>query len=186
MRTTAFGSRTRAPAASVTVVAVALLMLAVTGCTGKPQSRPEPTATGTPVAAEESQRLVQDYLDAMGAKDVDKGRAQLCPATQEIFDASATGPNGDFAESFLVERAEIVDSRTVPVGHEVTATVTAAVGSDTIRVGLVFTVTPTGTGDGVWCIHDETATEADQDSDTGPVGGPGTSPAGGPGAAPRD
>nr|WP_123602707.1 hypothetical protein [Micromonospora sp. Llam0] len=213
MRTSALRMRTRAlPARSVAVGALALLTLTATGCTGSPQPQPGPGPTGTdgPVGAEESRRLVQDYLDAMATKDVDKGRAQLCTATQEIFDASATGPNGDFAESLLVERAEIVDSRPVPVGHEVTATVTAAVGSitlragaETVRVSLVFTVTPAGSGDGGWCIHDETATpdqpsdtdpgDTDADADPGdaaadadPAGAPGTAPAGRGAAAPPD
>ncbi|MFV2105273.1 hypothetical protein [Micromonospora sp. LOL_015] len=195
MRTSALRMRTRAvPGRSVAVGVVALLTMTATGCTGDPEPQPEPTGTDVPVGAEESRRLVQDYLDAMVAKDLDKGRAQLCAATQEIFDASATGPNGDFAESLLVERAEIVASQPVPVGHEVTTTVAAAVGSTTLRVSLVFTVTPAGSGDGGWCIHDETATP-DQPGDTGPgdvdvdaapAGAPGTAPAGGSAAAPPD
>ncbi|MFV2083205.1 nuclear transport factor 2 family protein [Micromonospora sp. LOL_021] len=200
MRTSALRMRTRAlPACGMAVGALALLTSTATGCTVSPQPQPEPTGTDVPIGAEESRRLVQDYLDAMVAKDLDKGRAQLCAATQEIFDASATGPNGDFAESLMVERAEIVAGRPVPVGHEVTATVTAAVGSttlragaETIRVSLVFTVTPAGSGDGGWCIHDETATPdqpgdagpADADVDAAPAGAPGAAPAGGSGAAP--
>jgi|GEM_PF-1890389 len=202
MRTSALRMRTRAlPARGMAVGALALLTSTATGCTVSPQPQPGPTGTDVPVGAEESRRLVQDYLDAMVAKDLDKGRAQLCAATQDIFDASATGPNGDFAESLMVERAEIVASRPVPVGHEVTAAVTAAVGSttlragsETLRVSLVFTVTPAGSGDGGWCIHDETATP-DQPGDTGPgdvdvdaapAGAPGTAPAGGSAAAPPD
>ncbi|MFY1651209.1 hypothetical protein ACN27J_09965 [Solwaraspora sp. WMMB762] len=202
MRTSALRMRTRAlPARGMAVGALALLTSTATGCTVSPQPQPGPTGTDVSVGAEESRRLVQDYLDAMVAKDLDKGRAQLCAATQDIFDASATGPNGDFAESLMVERAEIVASRPVPVGHEVTATVTAAVGSttlragsETLRVSLVFTVTPAGSGDGGWCIHDETATP-DQPGDTGPgdvdvdaapAGAPGTAPAGGSAAAPPD
>ncbi|MFV2009075.1 MULTISPECIES: hypothetical protein [unclassified Micromonospora] len=197
MRTSALRMRTRAvPGRSVAVGVVALLTMTATGCTGDPEPQPEPTGTDVPVGAEESRRLVQDYLDAMVAKDLDKGRAQLCAATQEIFDASATGPNGDFAESLLVERAEIVASQPVPVGHEVTTTVAAAVGSTTLRVSLVFTVTPAGSGDGGWCIHDETATpdqpgdtgpgDVDVDVDAAPAGAPGTAPAGGSAAAPPD
>ncbi|WJK36892.1 hypothetical protein [Solwaraspora sp. WMMA2065] len=194
MRTSALRMRTRSlPACGMAVGTLALLISTATGCTVSPQPQPEPTGTDVPIGAEESRRLVQDYLDAMVAKDLDKGRAQLCAATQEIFDASATGPNGDFAESVMVEQGEIVASRPVPVGHEVTATVTAAVGSTTLRAGpetiqvrLVFTVTPVGAGDGDWCIHDETTAPTDQPSGAGtaPASGPPPAPAGEPGTAP--
>ncbi|MFY1637375.1 hypothetical protein ACN27F_29585 [Solwaraspora sp. WMMB335] len=154
-----------------TLAVLAVLGLAAAGCTAGPAPAPisAPSATVPPAGSVESHELVQNYLDAMRAKDVDQGRAQLCAATQEIFDASATGPNGDFAESFSVSRAEVTGSRRVAVGHEVTATVAITSGAGSTAVDLVFTVTPADFDAGDWCIHDETAAPAGGPSATPPV-----------------
>jgi hypothetical protein len=147
-------SRVRAAAAPLVGLAVLL-----SGCTtggAAPTPPTAATATATPAAGgAEAEEPVRGYLDAMRAKDVAQGRAQLCPATREIFDTSATGPGGDFAEGFTVTRAWIDDSRPVAVGYQVTATVTVAVADATSEVGLLFTVTPAG--DDSWCIQDETS-----------------------------
>ncbi|MDG4765195.1 hypothetical protein O7632_13980 [Solwaraspora sp. WMMD406] len=131
-------------------------LLLTAGCTADPA--PVPSGTPTPVrpaGQDQARQVVHDYLDAMRAKDVALGRAQLCPATQLIFDSSATSANGDFAPHFTVPEAEITDTRQVPVGHEVTATVTVATGTVVTPVELLFTVTPVDDGES-WCIHDET------------------------------
>lgn len=129
------------------------------GCTTGAAGSAQPSATTATAAPTdgraEAEEPVHGYLDAMRAKDVERGRAQLCPATREIFDTSATGPGGDFAEEFTVTQARIVDSRPAAVGYQVTATVTVAVADTISEVGLLFTVTPTS--EGSWCIHDETS-----------------------------
>ncbi|WFE29487.1 hypothetical protein O7623_09975 [Solwaraspora sp. WMMD791] len=143
--------------------ASAVLALSISGCTadGSAPQTPAPSAAQSPSGQGESEAVVHAYLDAMRSKDVAQGRAQFCPATQPIFEASATGPNGDFAEEFTVPQAEIVGTRQTTVGYEVTTRVTVVTGSTTVPVELVFTVTPAD--DGTWCIHDETSRAADPD-----------------------
>ena len=140
----------------VTAALLAGCTLALAGCTVDPPEPPELAPTESDDGRAQAEEPVRDYLDAMRAKDVEQGRAQLCPATQEIFDASATGPSGDFAERFTVPQTQVVDTRPVAVGFEITATVTVAAADATSDVELVFTVTPAD-ADG-WCIHDETST----------------------------
>ncbi|MFY1699074.1 nuclear transport factor 2 family protein [Solwaraspora sp. WMMA2101] len=147
----------------VALPAFVVLVLPISGCTTDapaPQT-PTPSAAQTPTGQGESEAVVHAYLDAMRSKDVAQGRAQFCPATQPIFEASATGPNGDFAEEFTVPQAEIAGTRQTTVGYEVTTRVTVVTGGTTVPVELVFTVTPAD--DGTWCIHDETSRAADPD-----------------------
>lgn len=151
----------------VTAALLAGCALALAGCTADPPEPPAPAPIEPDDGQAAAEEPVRDYLDAMRAKDVEQGRAQLCPATQEIFDTSATGPGGDFAERFTVPAAQVVDTRAVTVGFEVTAAVTVAVADATTDVELVFTVTPTGE-DG-WCIHDETGSSPAADSTVQPA-----------------
>jgi hypothetical protein len=109
---------------------------------------PDPVAEG----AAPSRQRVQDYLDAMRAKDVAQGRSQLCPGLHRAFDQAATGPNGDFARHFTVPAARILEVRARGGKQEVLASVTVAVGRRTAARSLRFTVAK---GEAGWCIDSE-------------------------------
>jgi len=143
-------------AASV-IATLVVLPLAVTACTDEPELTTAPTSAAPPAGTEESRSLVQNYLDAMRVKDVDQGRVPLCSAMVDMFDTSATGPAGDFADHFTVPAAEIIEIRPVDGGHEVDTAVTVVAGSERERVDLVFTVVADGDG---WCIADESLAES--------------------------
>jgi hypothetical protein len=136
---------------------VAIMPLTVTGCglRGRPHSVPTPDATPSEDAGAKSRDRVQNYLDAMRAKDVTKGRAQLCPEMYEIFDKSATGANGDFADHFTVRVVAITDVRPSGGNHQVRANVTVTASGQSLPVNLLFTVTRAA---GDWCIAGETPT----------------------------
>ncbi|HEX2771361.1 MAG TPA: hypothetical protein VHN18_02885 [Micromonosporaceae bacterium] len=115
-----------------------------------------PRASAAPDAVAEgagpSRERVQQYLDAMRAKDVRKGRTQLCPVLHPVFDQAATGPNGDFARHFTVPVATIVDVRARGGKQEVVASVTVSTGGRRMVRALKFTVARGDTG---WCIDGE-------------------------------
>lgn len=119
----------------------------------------EPTAAGDvevsdPVAegAAPARERVQHYLDAMRAKDVDKGRRQLCPVLHAGFDQSATGANGDFGRHFTVPAATIVSARPRGGKHEVVTSVTVSTGGRGLQRSVLFTVARDKAG---WCIDGE-------------------------------
>jgi hypothetical protein len=135
------------------VAAVALLG----GCDligGEKSSAPTSLAAPDAVAegAAPSRERVQQYLDAMRAKDVRKGRTQLCPVLHAGFDQSATGPNGDFARHFTVRAATIVDVRRNGGKHEVVASVTVSADGRRMVRALKFSV---ARGEAGWCIDGE-------------------------------
>ncbi|WP_435831132.1 Rv0361 family membrane protein [Polymorphospora rubra] len=137
-----------------------LLGAALAGCGDSGSDEP------TPDAGERARERVQAYLDAMKAKDVAAGRAQLCAAMQATFDRIATGPNGDFAAHFTVPDATIDGVRAEGAHQLVDATVTVAVAGEPGPVGLVFTVTLV---DGHWCISDEVPAPAPKPDDEAPT-----------------
>ncbi|RKN51320.1 hypothetical protein [Micromonospora endolithica] len=137
------------------VLALAVLPSALLGCgiVGDDEKPAEkPGRAPAEEAAAKSRERVQAYLDAMTAKDVAAGRSQLCAALHQSFDASATGPNGDFADHFQVPQAEIVDVRAGGLGQQVSASVSVTVGSRKVTRALLFTVTRDGAD---WCIAGE-------------------------------
>lgn len=149
----------------VPAAAVALVVPVLAGCgtdDGPGGGGPSPED-----AAAEARQRVQSYLDAVKAKDVAAGRAQLCPVLHESFDQVATGPNGDFAEHFTVSAAVITDVRVRDSDHEIGAAVTVSGRPDPI--GLRFTVTRT---EGGWCIADEVPVDAGQPAGLDAGGGP--------------
>nr|MDT0662129.1 hypothetical protein [Micromonospora sp. DSM 115978] len=137
----------------VLVATTALAPLALAGCGLFGGSGPGPSGS-VPVddGADESRQLVQNYLDAMRAKDVATGRGQLCAAMHEAFDQGATGPNGDFAEHFDVADAEIVDIRPQDGGQAVSTAITVEASGEQIPARIMFVVSRTDAG---WCIADE-------------------------------
>mgnify|MGYP001492127279 CR=1 FL=1 len=134
--------------------ALAVLPLSLTGC-GLLGGGEGGSGGGAPVedGAEKARARVQAYLDAMAAKSVADGRAQLCTPLHESFDQAATGPNGDFADHFEVAQAEIVDIRAKGVDQEVSTSITVKVGERTSTARILFTV---ARADGEWCIAAET------------------------------
>lgn len=137
-----------------TAVAAAVLLGGCGLLDGSPE--PNPPAAGTPDAgadgAAQSRQLVQGYLDAMRAKDVAKGRLQLCSLLHPTFDQVATGPNGDFARHFTVRSATIVEVQPRAGKQEVLTAVTVAIGRRRISRALRFTVAKDGEA---WCIDGE-------------------------------
>lgn len=148
----------------VTLPAIVLVAvpLVLTGCglddpvrrEPEQSARPAPTTPGEN-GAERARARVQAYLDAMRSKNVDAGRAQLCPPMHAAFDAAATSPNGDFAGHFTVSATEIVDIRATgpdQPDQEVSTSVTVKVGDQTRSIRILFTVARAG---GQWCIAQE-------------------------------
>lgn len=136
----------------VTVIAAALVLpFALAGCgllgavAGEPGPPPED-------AAAKARERVQGYLDAMKAKDVTLGRAQLCQPMQASFDRAATGPNGDFAAHFTVVQTVITDVRANGGNQEVSTAITVTAPGQDAPIDILFTVTKTG---GQWCIAGE-------------------------------
>lgn len=127
---------------------LAIIPLGLAGC-ALSDSEPGPPPEDAAVKARER---VQQYLDAMVAKDPDLGRSQFCPVLHESFDQAATGPNGDFAEHFTVTQAEITHVQDSDGGQEVTAAVTVSAADQPAVINLRFTVVEI---DGQWCIADE-------------------------------
>jgi hypothetical protein len=111
-----------------------------------------------------SRERVQQYLEAMRAKDVRKGRTQLCPVLHPGFDQAATGPNGDFARHFTVPAATIVDVRTRGGKHEVVASITVSANGRRVVRSLRFTVARGDTG---WCIDGEVPVTAPRPAPSG-------------------
>ncbi|HEY0697309.1 MAG TPA: hypothetical protein VGD43_05810 [Micromonospora sp.] len=133
-------------------IAAVLLTVGLTGCGIGPGS-PDDPPTPTEDVVQQARERVQAYLDAVKAKQVAAGREQLCAPLQAAFDASATGPNGDFAEHFTVAAATIDEVRPGDGRKpEVSATVTVSAGGRDVPVSLVFTV---ARNEGRWCIADE-------------------------------
>ncbi|MEE6260589.1 hypothetical protein [Plantactinospora sonchi] len=143
---------------AVLAAVLAVVPLGLTGCglVDSPRRAPEKAVTTTTPAvengAERARARVQAYLDAMKAKSVDAGRAQLCAPLHDAFDAAATTPNGDFAAHFTVSGTEIVDVRAVGADQEVSTSVTVKVGDRTSSIKILFTV---ARADGQWCIARE-------------------------------
>jgi hypothetical protein len=145
------------PAVLRSLAAAVAAAALVSGCWLTGGDRPQAAGTGEapdPVAegAAPSRQRVQDYLDAMRAKDVSQGRLQLCPGLRRAFDQSATGPNGDFAKHFTVPAARILEARAKGGKHEVLASVTVAVNGRNAVRSLRFTVAK---GEAGWCIDSE-------------------------------
>ncbi|HEX7746565.1 MAG TPA: hypothetical protein VF462_15045 [Micromonosporaceae bacterium] len=144
------------------------------GCDLVGRSEPPSVESQAPDAVAEgatpSRQRVQDYLYAMRAKDVTRGRSQLCPGLHPTFDQAATGPNGDFARHFTVPAAQILDVRANGGKQEVLASVTVAAGGGTLVRSLRFTVAKGAAG---WCIDSEV-----------PVANPGPRPSGSVPASP--
>ncbi|RKR87236.1 hypothetical protein BDK92_1510 [Micromonospora pisi] len=143
---------------------LALLPLGLAACgdggaAGRSTPAGTPTATATVTGAgpddgpEKARARVQAYLDAMGAKDVPAGRAQLCTPMRAAFDRAATGRNGDFADHFTVSRTSIVDVRANAGQIEVSTEITVAVGGTARAVRILFTVVR---AEADWCIANET------------------------------
>jgi hypothetical protein len=142
-------------------VGAAFLVLALAACGGsasgstrrsKVSSSPEQVK---PTDADGLAQLrVETYLDAMRAKDVAKGRAQLCASGQAEFDTSATDDGGDFADHFTVEASAINSVEVDPGGRRVTASVTLKARSSgaSAPVSVAFTVSDTASD---WCILSE-------------------------------
>jgi hypothetical protein len=142
-------------------VALGAGCLALAACGGSADGSTRPSQT--PASPEQvkptdadglAQLRVQNYLDAMRAKDVAKGRAQLCSSGQAEFDGSATDDGGDFADHFTVEASAINSVEVDPGGRKVTASVTLKARSSgaSAPVSVAFTVS-----DAVpdWCIVSE-------------------------------
>jgi hypothetical protein len=143
--------------------------LVLTGCGG---STPVPDASSTAnstsstapaaassvspgVDADAAARVpVDNYLSAMKAKDVGKGREQLCASLQAGFDKAATGPNGDFADHFVVNQAQVDKVEQAGNDRKVTATITAAPksGGSSQTISVRFTVQSVSSS---WCISNE-------------------------------
>jgi hypothetical protein len=119
--------------------------------TGAASSSAPPSDEAADAAA---QGTVQNYLDAMKAKDVAKGRAQMCPAGQADFDKAATTPNGDFADTFTVNAVKVDKVERSGDDRKVTATLTATTKSTKQKksVSVKFTLQSSG---GSWCISGE-------------------------------
>ncbi|MFB6395797.1 hypothetical protein [Polymorphospora lycopeni] len=122
----------------------AVLAAALAGCGSQEPSGPDP--------GQLARERVQTYLDAMKAKDVAAGRAQLCAGMHATFDRIATGPNGDFAAHFVVTDATVTGGQAVGADQRVDAAVMVTAAGDPRLVGLVFTLSHV---DGHWCIADE-------------------------------
>jgi hypothetical protein len=140
---------------SLTAAVAAAALLSACGLIGEDPPKAQPASEAPDAVAEgaaPSRERVQQYLDAMRTKDVQKGRAQLCPLLHPTFDQAATGPNGDFARHFRVSAARIVDVRARGGKHEVVASVTVAAGQRRMVRSLAFTV---ALGDSGWCIDGE-------------------------------
>jgi len=131
------------------LAAVAVLPLALAGCGLLGQVKPGPPPEDTAAKARER---VQLYLDAMTAKDVAAGRAQLCPVLHASFDQAATGPNGDFAKHFTVRQAVITGIRPDGGAQQVSAAITVVGPARPAPINILFTVTKVGDQ---WCIADE-------------------------------
>ncbi len=113
-----------------------------------------PSAPSDEAADAAAQGTVQNYLDAMKAKDVAKGRAQMCPAGQADFDKAATTPNGDFADTFTVNTVKVDKVERSGDDRKVTATLTATTKSTKQKksVSVKFTLQSAGSA---WCISGE-------------------------------
>ena len=136
----------------VAVLAV-VAALAAGGCRrdpGPPPPAPSPTDDTAAV-----RKPVEEYLVAMRAKDVNKGREQLCEGMRATFDQNATGPDGDFASHFTVPRASVVTVAGAGDSREVTASVTVQAQGQATAISVLFTVSPF---DGGWCIAAEKLT----------------------------
>ncbi|MFI6757848.1 hypothetical protein ACIBF5_01705 [Micromonospora sp. NPDC050417] len=180
-----------------------LLPLGLTACghgggvggltpTGTPAATAAATAAGTAPddGPEKARARVRAYLDAMGSKDVEAGRAQLCTPMRAAFDRAATGRNGDFADHFTVSRSSIDDVRAIAGQIEVSTSITVAVGGTTRLVRIFFTLVQ---GEADWCIANETVGGATVPGSSGsPATVPGSSgspatvpsPSGSPAAGP--
>jgi hypothetical protein len=112
---------------------------------------PSPTAA-TVEGEQESRERVQNYVDAMKAKSVAKGREQLCEPLRPQFDKAATSRNGDFAKHFTVSEAKLTDVRSAGEDREVGVDLVLAAQGQKVPVSLVFTVKQLG---GTWCIANE-------------------------------
>jgi predicted small lipoprotein YifL len=136
------------------VTALALAVPALTGC-GLVGGGSEPPAEKVDESPQRARERVQGYLDAMKAKDVPTGRAQLCAPLHAAFDKVATSANGDFADHFTVEAATITDIRAAGDGQQVSTSITVTAKGQRIPLKLLFTVTRAGDGTDAWCIAGE-------------------------------
>ena len=139
------------------VVLVTALMLggpALAGC-GILDDDPEPPAVKVDESPQRARERVQAYLDAMTAKDVPTGRAQLCVSLHAAFDKAATGANGDFATHFTVTSAAITDIRAAGDEQQVSTAITVTAKGQRIPLKLLFTVARAGDGTDAWCIARE-------------------------------
>lgn len=113
------------------------------------------SAPATPDADVSARAVIDSYLNAMKAKDVRKGREQMCAAVQVGFDERATSPNGDFADHFVLTEANIDRVESAGTDRKVTAKVTVAPksGGSSNTASVLFTVTAE---DSRWCISNAT------------------------------
>ncbi|HEX5543555.1 MAG TPA: hypothetical protein VFX60_18725 [Micromonospora sp.] len=135
------------------ITAVAILPLALVGC-GLEDTDADQAAAEDAVA--KARERVENYLDAMMAKDPSVGREQFCPVLHPSFEEAATGPNGDFADHFTVTEVAITDVRPNDGRQEVSAAVTVNASGQEGVINLRFAVAKEGDR---WCIADEQPTK---------------------------
>jgi hypothetical protein len=115
-----------------------------------------PSASNTGSDEDHAREVVQNYLDAMKAKDPAKGKEQMCPSLHEQFDKTATGEEGDFSSRLTVKEQSI--SNVQPKGedgHRVTTTMVVQAkvsGANPVKADIAFDVHKLGD---LWCIYNE-------------------------------
>jgi hypothetical protein len=152
------------PLAALGALAAAL----ATGCANDSGSSsdaaatPSSSAAATPSASsagsdeDEARGVVQKYLEAMKAKDLAKGKEQMCPALHDQFDKVASGDEGDFSPKLILKEQSI--TKVEPKGddgHRVTTTMVLqakASGTNPVKADIAFDVHKLGD---LWCIYNE-------------------------------
>ncbi|MFB9239566.1 hypothetical protein ACFFWC_29220 [Plantactinospora siamensis] len=109
-------------------------------------------------AGQQARERVQAYLDALKVRNVATAREQLCAPLRDSFDASATGPGGEFAKYLTVTGARVTGVTPEGGRQRVTSAVSVRVGKQSLNRSLSFAVQPV---DGAWCIAEEAPAATD-------------------------
>ena len=115
-----------------------------------------PSASNSGSDEDHARQVVQNYLDAMKARDEAKGKEQFCPSLHEQFDKTASGEEGDFSPKLIVKDQSITDVQPQgDDGHRVTTTMVVqakASGTNPVKANIAFDVHKLGD---LWCIYNE-------------------------------
>lgn len=142
----------------MTVLATLTVALAA-GCgigSGSSSGTTTPSASKTVSDEDQARQVVQNYLEAMQAKDTAKGKEQMCPALHEQFDKEATGKDGDFSPEIVLKEQSIARVQGKGEdGQRVTATMVVqakAADANPVKADIAFDVHKLGD---LWCIYNE-------------------------------